>query len=434
MKYTIKIFTLVLIASSTAVSCSNWVGENDEPIDQITDDALTSEEQVPFLETGVLALFAQTHDNLSVTVDGLSDALQFDSDGNSLATFPTYGELDQGDITFDNNSVDGVYTNLNEMRFLADDLIRRVGDIEFEDASVRESALFTANWVAGLSRFWLGSYFGLTPTSPGAPIDNSAIIPQADLYAQALNYYNEALNYASADQAAIVNSLIAELYMMQNDYTSAATVLQANGGNSVLGQGDAPLQSLHSLESTNAWYFAAGEGRTQLNVNQRYADYITAEPAEANRIGITPFDEDASGQVITYYYANYGQTSPIDVVTWQEVALMRAEILVDNPSASVGAPGETALSLVNLVRDSHGIPPIAGPVDLEIILEERDKELFATGQRLLDQLRTGNFHLDGGTLYSVPSSSVTGNQVLLVDEPWEHLPITSQERNNNPNL
>lgn len=430
MKHTIKIFLFILLISFTAVSCSDWVGGNDEPIDQITDDALTSEEQIPFLETGVLARFAQTHDNLSVTVDGLSDALQFDSDGNSLATFPTYAELDQGDITFDNNSVDGVYTTLNEMRFLADDLIRRVGEIEFEDASIRESALFNANWVAGLSRFWLGAYFGLTPTTPGAPIDNSDIIPQADLYNQALTYYNEALNYASAEQAAIVNSLIAELYMMQNDYASAATVLQGN----VLEDGDAPLQSLHSLESTNAWYNAAGEGRTQLNVNQRYADYITAEPTEANRIEITPFDETASGQTITYYYANYQLTSPIDVVTWQEVALMRAEILVDNPAANVGAPGETALSLVNQVRSSHSIPAIAGPVDIDVILEERDKELFATGQRLLDQLRTGNFHLDGGTLYSVPSSSVTGNQVLLVDEPWEHLPITSQERNNNPNF
>lgn len=430
MKYTIKLFLLILIASFAAVSCSDWAGSIDDPIDQITDDALTNEEQVPFLVTGVLARFAQTHDNLSVTVDGLSDALQFDSDGNSLATFPTYAEIDQGDITFDNNSVDGVYTNLNEMRFLADDLIRRVGEITFEDAAVRENALFNANWVAGLSRYWLGSYFGLTPTAPGAPIDNSPVIPQADLYTQALNYYDEALTYADASQAAIVNSLKAELYMMQNDYTSAATVLQGN----VLEQGDAPLQSQHNLESTNAWYNAAGQGRTQLNVHQRYADYIASEPTEANRIGITAFDEDASGQVITYYYANYDRESPIDVVTWQEVALMRAEILVDNPAADVGAPGETALSLVNLVRDSYGIPPIVGPVDLDVILEERDKELFATGQRLLDQLRTDNFHLEGGTLYSVPSSSVTGNQVLLVDEPWQHLPITSQERNNNPEL
>lgn len=127
MNKTIKFFALTIALSFTAVSCSDFVGGIDEPIDDITDDALTTEEQVPFLETGVLALFSQTHDNLSVTVDGLSDALQFDSDGNSLATFPTYAELDQGAITFDNNSVDGVYSNLNEMRFLADDLIRRVG-------------------------------------------------------------------------------------------------------------------------------------------------------------------------------------------------------------------------------------------------------------------------------------------------------------------
>ncbi|MEX0845072.1 MAG: hypothetical protein WD022_07305 [Balneolaceae bacterium] len=430
MKYSVKLLTLILISTFTTISCSDWVADADDPIDEIIDETLTSEEQIPFLETGVLARFATTHDNLSVTMDGLSDALQFDEGGNSLATFPTYAELDQGDITFDNNSVDGVYSNLNEMRFLADDLIRRVGEVTFEDASVREQALYTANWVGGLSRFWLGSYFGLTPTVKGAPIDDSDIIPRAQLYTQAIDKYDEALTHASAAQAAIVNSLKAQLHIATNNYAAAATVLQGN----VLEEGDAPLQSLHSLESTNIWYNSAGEGRTQLNVHQRFADYIAAEPTEANRIEISPFDEVGSGATITYYYANYQLDSPIDVVTWQQVALMRAEILVDNPAANVGVTGATALGLVNAVRASHGIPAFAGVVDIDVILEERDKELFATGIRVLDQLRTDNFHLEGGQLYSVPSSAVTGNQFLIVAQPWEHLPITSRERNNNPNF
>ncbi|MEQ8524666.1 hypothetical protein [Gracilimonas sp.] len=431
MKYSIKLLTLLLVSVFTAVSCSDWVGETDDPIDEIVDDALNNEEQVPFLETGVLANFAQTHDNLSVTVDGLSDLLQFDPEGNSLATFPTYQELDQGDITFDNNSVDGVYANLNETRFLADDLIRRIDQIgNFEDAAVRDQALFTANWVGGISRYWLGSYFGLVPTTKGAPIDNSDIIPRAELYTQAIAKYDEALNYASAAQAKIVNSLKAELYIAQNNYSAAADAI-ADGA---LVSGDAPLQSLHSLESTNAWYNAAGPGRTQLNVDPRFPDYISDVPEEANRIEITGFDEDFSGQVITYYYVNYELDSPIDVVTWQEVALMKAEILLDNPAADVGDPGATPLSLINAVRASHNIPDYVGTVDMDVIMEEREKELFATGDRLLDQLRTGSFHLQGGSLYSVPSSPVTGNSYLIVANPWEHLPITSRERNNNPNF
>ncbi|MEQ9309935.1 MAG: hypothetical protein RLN90_10830 [Balneolaceae bacterium] len=428
MKYNTKILGLLLVFAT--VSCSDWVGSIDNPEDQINDDVLTSEAQVPFLETGVLARFAQSHDNLTLLTGGLSDALEFDSDGNSLATFPTYGEIDQGDIGFDNNSVDGLYATLNEARFLADDLIRRVGEITFEDATVRDQALFTANWVGGITRYWLGSYFGLTETTPGAPIDNSAIIPQAELYSQAIAKFDAALGFASAAQAKIVNTLKAELYLSQNNYSAAATAIQAG----VLESGDAPLQSLHNLESTNAWYNGSGAGRTQLSVSQRFADYITAEPTEANRIGITGFDETTSGATITYYHSNYELDSPIDVATWQEVALMRAEILVDNPAANVGSAGATPLSLINAVRTSHSIPAFVGTVDMDVIMEERDKELFATGSRLLDQLRTNTFHLQGGTLYSVPSSGTTGNTVLLVATPWEHFPITSRERNNNPNF
>lgn len=430
MKYLNKLFLLIFVATFTAVSCSEYTSDTDAPISIITDDALTNEEQVPFLETGVLARFTQANDNLTVIAGGLSDELEFDAEGNSLATFPTFAEIDQGDILFDNNSIDGPYTTINEARFLADDLIRRIGEIgTFEDAAVRDQALYSANLVGGITRYWLGTYFGLTETVKGAPIDNSAIIPRADLYTQAIAKFDAALALANARQTQVVNSLKVELYMSVNDYASAATVLQG----SVLESGDAPFQSLYNLQSQNAWFGQAGEGRTQLTTNQRFADYIAAEPTEANRIDIEAFTENVVGP-ITYYYTDYERVEPINIVTWQEMDLARAEILNDNPAANVGSPGSTPLSLINDVRASHGIPAFAGTVDQDVILEERDKELYATGNRLTDQLRTGNFHLVGGATYSVPSSAITGNTFVLVATPWQHFPITSRERNNNPNF
>jgi hypothetical protein len=72
-----------------------------------------------------------------------------------------------------------------------------------------------------------------------------------------------------------------------------------------------------------------------------------------------------------------------------------------------------ALPRVNAVRASHTLAALAA-IDLDGIYVERDKELFVTGVRLLDQRRFNRFHLPAGT--------------------WQFLPITDDERNNNPNF
>jgi hypothetical protein len=101
-------------------------------------------------------------------------------------------------------------------------------------------------------------------------------------------------------------------------------------------------------------------------------------------------------------------STPIDFMNWQENALMLAEldIRLDNNAAS-------ALTRVNAVRTSRGVKTLTA-IDLDGIYVERDKELFVTGIRLADQRRFGRFHLPAGS--------------------WQYLPITDDERNNNPNL
>jgi len=86
--------------------------------------------------------------------------------------------------------------------------------------------------------------------------------------------------------------------------------------------------------------------------------------------------------------------------------LAELDLRIDNNSAS-------ALSGVNAVRASHGIGALA-TIDLNGLITERDKELFVTGIRLADQRRFGIFHLPAGR--------------------WQFLPITDDERNNNPNF
>lgn len=401
------------------LGCSDYVTEIDPPIDVLTDDLLSSEENIPFVVTGVQARMAQSHDAVTVLAGGLSDELIFD-DAVPNATFPTFREIDQGDIIFDNNSVDGVYNTLHEARYFADNLLERVDGIgSFEDASVEANARYWGNFVAGISRYWLGSYFGEVQTQGGSPINESATIPQAELYNQAITYFTTALQFADAYQAKVTNSMIGKVQLMNGNYGAAVGPLQAG-----LKQGDLPFESLHNNESANNWRAQAGAQRAQFVVDQRFADYIAADPNEANRILLTVQHTDPSGYVYYRQDEYPDNSSPIRIISWQEVNLMLAECTLRGQSAG------DALALVNAVRAASGIDAL-NSVNIATLFVERDKELFTEGNRVLDQRRepTVGWHIQQGTSYSVPSTTVD-----VTWTPWQFLPITSQERNQNENV
>jgi hypothetical protein len=172
-------------------------------------------------------------------------------------------------------------------------------------------------------------------------------------------------------------------------------------------QGDAALQGRYSTEQTNFYWQQAGLGRPQFVCDPRFAAYVAAEPTEKSRISLTPIT--GRNQVVYQRQSKYAtESTPIDFISWQENALMLAELdlRLDNNAAS-------ALTRVNAVRTSRGVKTLTA-IDLDGIYLERDKELFVTGIRLADQRRFGRFHLPAGS--------------------WQYLPITDDERNNNPNL
>ena len=109
-------FLILILLSVVFFSCKEYVTNLDPLIDRVADDLLTSESQVPFLINGVKQQFSSTMDNTGVIADGLSDQYFF-SYNVPNATFPTYADIDNGDILFDNNSVDKAFTPLGSARF-----------------------------------------------------------------------------------------------------------------------------------------------------------------------------------------------------------------------------------------------------------------------------------------------------------------------------
>jgi hypothetical protein len=134
------------------------------------------------------------------------------------------------------------------------------------------------------------------------------------------------------------------------------------------------------------------------------------DSTESNRILIESIT-GTNGQ--TYYrQAKYlYKESPLTVISWQENELMLAELDLRDGNDT------DALERVNRVRASHGIDPL-NSMTMEDLIDERDKEMFVTGIRLVDQRR---FDDNYNTWHLSPNT-------------WRYLPIPEIERSANPNF
>ena len=393
--------TLVIVPCvAVLASCSDWVTDLDPFIDVIEDSELDAAGRVDFLVTGVRQQLSYTMDDMIVNAAGLSDEFIFDLQ-TPTAVFPQFGEIDNGYPLLTNYQVENINTNIGLLRLVSDDLLDRLEEIDGVDADVRTDALFVGNFYGGLARFFGATYLGLEENTGGVPIDNGPFVPSDDLYDLAVGKMEAALAHADAYEQRVVHSAIARAYLYQGDYPSAAT--HAAQG---LTEGDAPFQALYTAQDPNYFDVEAGSQRNQYTAHPRFQAYVDADPAEADRLPLRPI---VGGSTTFYVQEKYPNLSaPLNVVSWQENNLMLAELVVR------GAATGDAAALIDAVRASHGIDPLGVAVTLDVIYEERDKELFLTGARLPDQRRFDRWHLAADT--------------------WRFIPIDQRERDHNPNL
>ncbi|WP_412068181.1 RagB/SusD family nutrient uptake outer membrane protein [Rubrivirga sp. IMCC43871] len=395
-------------------AADNFTGDVDGFIDRVDTDSLNQQRAVSFLAIGVEEAFNDAYDASAVLADLLSDAFIFDQDVNG-ATFPTFDEIDDGDILTSNNSVDGVYNAINQMRYLADDLLRRAETaIEFsadeDGAEAQRLASYTGNFYGGVSRYFLASYFALDPNSnAGAPISESPenlspLIPSAQLYQQSIDRYTAAKAFVANDyQTRLINTLIARNHLYMGNLAQAES-FAAQG----LVAGDAPFTGDYNASSQNNWYTQGGIGRTQVVAADRFQTYQDEGDTRVAVEDAPPVAGATRFFVRQAVITDPGQSLPF--ATWQETALIRAE--------AAGAGSSAALGFINAVRADAGLDPLAS-ADQDALITERDRTLFLQGQRLLDMRRFG-----------LPFVNADGP----VTGPWRYLPIPQNERNANPNF
>jgi hypothetical protein len=398
---TVRLWTACILAL-WFTACSGFVTAVDVPINSLDDTELTSEDHVEFLINGVRARFASTYALLGVLSGTLSDELRFELVEG--ATEVTYRAIDAGYIPLDANLVILAERQLGELRYLADNLAERAQRITFRDQNLRRRALTTAYFYGAFARYFYAAYFGLEPQRGGGVINVGPFIPSAAMYDSALARINLALQHVTnAYERRAANTFIARIHLLNNRFAQAEAAAR-NG----LRNGDPTLVALFSKAAPSWWWAEAGAGRVQVVVDRRFEAYLRADPNEEIRIPIVDI-EGLNGTDIFYAQDRYPeQDSPIPVLTWQENDLMLAECELRLRN-DVGA----ALLKMNAVRASSELAPL-DDATLQILYTERDKELFCTGNRLLDQRRFNRWHLPADT--------------------WRCLPITNAERNANPNL
>jgi starch-binding outer membrane protein, SusD/RagB family len=382
--------------------CEKFVQGVEPPLDSIPDDELNTESQAPFLIAGVKGTFNKTYSQLSLLAGGLSDELKFSRNVPGASSM-AYEQIDHGSIALDNEDAEYAIELLGRLRLYADGLVTRAGRIRFTDQNLMEAALYTGYLYGGIARYLWATYFGFTQTVGGGVIDAGPFIPSAEMYALAIGKLDEAIRHASSEQETrVVRTLIARIQLILNRYDDAAAAA-LNG----LVENNAPLEAVFDPESANDWYSQAGPGRTQFIVDDRFRKYLEEEPSEAARIPLQAIT--GSDQTTVYYrQAKYiTESAALPFLSWQENELILAEI-----DARDGRLSE-ALQHVNAVRACHGLT-IRNETALDSIRVERDKELFGTGARLVDQRRFDDWHLPAGS--------------------WRYLPITLRERSGNPNL
>jgi len=146
-----------------------------------------------------------------------------------------------------------------------------------------------------------------------------------------------------------------------------------------------------------------------------------------------PYDDpEAPPFAFEFVQTKYREADPISFVSWQEVYLMRAELELRGYSTG----SMSAQQLLNAVRDSYADPTVSavlggvnfdplssGDVTLNRVAIERDRTLFGQGLRLPDQRRLAQ-----------PAAEWHLQEAAQDGRTWQWLPLSRQERANNPNL
>ncbi|WP_299256958.1 RagB/SusD family nutrient uptake outer membrane protein [uncultured Aquimarina sp.] len=414
-KFSVLILLLVVLLTT---SC-------EDKIELLPED-LTVNEVV--FSNGALALGAVTGIyNRAQQDDVLNGTLQFSSEWQAdnvdfIGTFTTFGEIRDYATLAANTSIFGMWDDNYEVIGAANlviDNVPLIEDVSFTTAQ-RSQAIAEARFLRALVYFNIATVFG-QPLQVGAGENNLSVplvtsselgqeLPRATL--------GEVYDFVESEFLAIIPDLaagtrilanpgacrafLAKLYLYQERWDDAA-----NFANDVINDSfyslatdyafyDSPDATEHiftllndpvdgqdSGEGFSGLSNPVPEGRGDVPFSQNLLDAYAEEAGDLRFITQTGPGAEGADRIFTNKFPegdNNSDDAPVMRVT--EMYLTRAEANLRG-NTSIGA---TPLDDINDLRNRAGLSDLVS-VDLDIILNERRKELAFEGQRRMDLLR-----------------------------------------------
>jgi len=302
-----RFIILMILIIGISSSCDDWVMDVDPLTSSIPGEELLDEEQLGVQLTGLLAQLGRDNE-FSGWMHMMYRHAIFSDELNQDKRVPGGGAPDHAafvqDTQFDLDFVEGDWENTQEIRWLADRLVKQVMDIEagpgITNNAIKEECLWWGYVVGGMMRMILAEHYCLTKTGgPGAVIttieqfendDFGSFQTMAELHTEARARLTEALKYdpgasPGLDEGShdrIVYSFIARTHLFDGSYAEAATA--ANMG---LQEGDGPFQIVTSYQYQNGLWSQGrgiGQGYDSFRAHPRFAQYVVDDREEGELI------------------------------------------------------------------------------------------------------------------------------------------------------
>lgn len=307
----------------------------------------------------------------------------------------------------------GVYSPLSVARWSADNALRALEGFTDADVARRDSLMAASALYAGFSL----AHLGMAMCS--AALDEGPEITNMQLFAEAEDRFTRALDLAT--QAGLTpyqhaaNVGLARVRLYQGGSAGAVEAARLVPAGFVLNA----TASASETRRYNRVYHSNIQARFY-TVSTSSRDLRT-EGVPDPRAHVIDSGERAADGTIAWYQQKYTSfDSPLPVARYEEAQLIIAEV----------EGGQTAIAIVNALRAPHGLPAYTGPNDdasvLNLVIEERRKELFVEGFRMHD------FHRFALPLVPAPGSPYPDKGGTYGSTTC--LPLPDVERFNNPTI
>ncbi|WP_394677459.1 hypothetical protein [uncultured Sphingobacterium sp.] len=381
---------LFIMAALTLSSCDKWVNDTKLPDNTIDESQLNSIAMLGRIEkgayvygpviAGVWRAGATSAADLLVASGAIVDEIVPTAVPNS----PFYKELDEDKLSPDNTSLFSVWSNVQNYRARAEDVIANAESLNPADEDglkIQRASLMHARLHAGYAWLLMADYFSVSNASRSVYADHKEISHQ-DAYLKAQNYWMQALDSANDSEKRLIHSLLAKLGIHTGNYPLSVQHINQSFTASE------NFSFLNTVGTVSNVFFNA------LNINSRDA---AVDPSLVAVLKTTA--DKARNPVVKASKGHWSlnlfkERDPLVVSDYDEMQLIRAELVVR------GLISGNAVDLVNSViakYDGSGGSNYSSTTKLTLndIVAVRRIYLSWRGTRIIDLRR---FKIDGDVI------------------------------------